>query len=99
MYARPETLEAALEHMAGGGWSVLAGGTDFYPSRVGKPLTEPVLDISAISSLRGIQRTEDGWKVEDQWHNTELTQRMASPVILEREYGQWLGRVEPRASE
>ena len=63
MYARPETLEAALEHMAGGGWSVLAGGTDFYPARVGRPLTEPVLDISAISSLRGIQRTENGWTI------------------------------------
>ena len=63
MYARPETLEAALEHMAGGGWSVLAGGTDFYPSRVGKPLTEPVLDISAIASLKGIQRTDAGWTI------------------------------------
>jgi len=63
VYARPETLEAALEHMAGGGWSVLAGGTDFYPARVGRPLTESVLDISAISSLRGIQRTENGWTI------------------------------------
>lgn len=26
------------------------------------------------------KRTADGWTVEDHWHNTELTQRMASPV-------------------
>ncbi len=26
------------------------------------------------------ERTEDGWKVVDQWHNKELTQRMSSPV-------------------
>lgn len=25
-------------------------------------------------------KTEKGWKVEDHWHNKELTQRMASPV-------------------
>lgn len=63
MYARPETLGAALDHMAEGGWSVLAGGTDFYPLRVGKPLTEPVLDISAIAGLRGISRTDHGWTI------------------------------------
>lgn len=26
------------------------------------------------------ERAEDGWKVVDQWHNKELTQRMSSPV-------------------
>ncbi|MEM8932558.1 MAG: PQQ-binding-like beta-propeller repeat protein, partial [Acidobacteriota bacterium] len=26
------------------------------------------------------KRTDDGWVVEDHWHNKELTQRMASPV-------------------
>lgn len=63
MYARPGSLEAALDHMADGGWAVLAGGTDFYPARVGKPLTDPILDISAIKALRGIQRTDNGWTI------------------------------------
>ena len=26
------------------------------------------------------KKTTDGWQVEDHWHNTELTQRMATPV-------------------
>ncbi len=63
MYSRPETLGAALDHMAEGGWSVLAGGTDFYPLRVGKPLNDPILDISAISELRGVTRTDAGWTI------------------------------------
>ena len=38
-YLRPETLKTALDALSGdalGGapWSVLAGGTDFYPARV-----------------------------------------------------------------
>ena len=34
------------------------------------------------------KKTDKGWVVEDQWHNAELTQRMASPVTDgERIYG------------
>ncbi len=33
---------------------MLAGGTDVYPAHVDKPLSEPVLDISGLSSLRSI---------------------------------------------
>ncbi len=53
-YHRPVTLDDALAQRADGAWTVLAGGTDFYPSRVAKPLSEPVLDISALADLRGI---------------------------------------------
>jgi CO/xanthine dehydrogenase FAD-binding subunit len=63
VYARPESLEAALEHMADGGRAVLAGGTDFYPARVGRPLTDPILDISAIKALRGVRQTDNGWTI------------------------------------
>ncbi|WP_417520185.1 FAD binding domain-containing protein [Minwuia sp.] len=63
MYARPATLESALEHLAEGDWSLLAGGTDFYPARVGRPLNEPVLDISGVAGLRGIDRTDEGFSI------------------------------------
>jgi CO/xanthine dehydrogenase FAD-binding subunit len=56
MYERPRTLNQALSALASGPWSVLAGGTDFYPMLgEGRP-DGPVLDISAIEGLRGIGR-------------------------------------------
>src|SRR5262247_151526 len=54
-YLRPHTLDDALGAMAAGRYAVLAGGTDFYPARVGSPVVEDVLDITAVSALRGIR--------------------------------------------
>jgi CO/xanthine dehydrogenase FAD-binding subunit len=59
-YVAPSDLDGALAAFAEGNWTVLAGGTDFYPTRVGRPLTESVIDISGIDELRGITVT-DGW--------------------------------------
>ena len=54
-YARPDDLPAALALLAGGGWRVLAGGTDVYPG-AGAQLAGDVLDLSALGALRGITR-------------------------------------------
>src|SRR6185437_9538011 len=35
----------------------------FYPARVGQSVVEDVLDIGGIESLRGIARTESGWRI------------------------------------
>lgn len=43
--------------------SVLAGGTDFYPSRVGRAIEEDILDIGGIAALRGISVTAHGWRL------------------------------------
>jgi CO/xanthine dehydrogenase FAD-binding subunit len=58
-YLRPHALDDALGAIAADRWAVLAGGTDFYPARVGRLVEENVLDISAVAALRGI-REEDG---------------------------------------
>jgi CO/xanthine dehydrogenase FAD-binding subunit len=42
---------------------VLAGGTDYYPARVGKPLDDEILDISAIDALLRIEEDEAGWRI------------------------------------
>jgi CO/xanthine dehydrogenase FAD-binding subunit len=42
---------------------VLAGGTDFYPARVGKALREDILDVSRLDALRGVSRTGEGWRI------------------------------------
>jgi CO/xanthine dehydrogenase FAD-binding subunit len=61
-YLRPTSLDQALQALARP-WTVLAGGTDFYPARVGRAIDENVLDITAISALRGIAAGSDGWRL------------------------------------
>jgi len=56
MYVRPTDLQAALRALRTHPLCVLAGGTDFYPQRVGRALREDVLDITALPELRGIAR-------------------------------------------
>ncbi|MGN6465140.1 MAG: FAD binding domain-containing protein [Rhizobiaceae bacterium] len=58
-YAKPHSLEEALALLAEGPWRILAGGTDFYPALGAKPLREDVLDINALSELRGISEDEE----------------------------------------
>ncbi|MBN9090977.1 MAG: FAD binding domain-containing protein [Reyranella sp.] len=61
-YLRPTSLDEALQALARP-WTVLAGGTDFYPARIGRTIDEPVLDISAIADLRGISEGPEGWRL------------------------------------
>lgn len=58
-YLAPAGLSQALEILAEGRHTVLAGGTDFYPARVGRALNEPVIDITGIDELQGITRDGD----------------------------------------
>ncbi len=62
-YLRPNSQSEALVALAQGRLTVLAGGTDYYPSRVGKALTDDILDISAIASLRGIREEDTHWRI------------------------------------
>lgn len=62
-YARPATLDEATALLADGAPTILAGGTDFYPARVGRPLDDDILDISGIDGLRGIADAGDAWRI------------------------------------
>ncbi len=53
-YQRPSAVGEALRALVGGGLTIVAGGTDFYPARVGRPLDDDVLDVSGLDTLRGI---------------------------------------------
>ena len=56
-YARPSDLAEALR-LRGQGAQIIAGGTDFYPVRVGRPLYDRdiagVLDLTGLADLNGI---------------------------------------------
>ena len=62
-YLRPTELDEALAALADGGKTIVAGGTDFYPARVGKPTDEDVLDVTAIAGLRAIEDRGDHYLI------------------------------------
>jgi CO/xanthine dehydrogenase FAD-binding subunit len=62
-YLRPRGLEEAVSALADGGYAVLAGGTDFYPARVGRTIDDRVLDITALDGLRGITEDDHGYRI------------------------------------
>lgn len=53
-YLRPISLDEALAALAERRWTMLAGGTDVYPAHVGRPITDAILDVTALPELRGI---------------------------------------------
>jgi len=63
VYLRPSTQAEALAALAQGRFTVLAGGTDYYASKVGQPLGDDILDISAIGELRGIADSGAHWRI------------------------------------
>ncbi len=54
LYLRPEHTAEAIAALARQPLEILAGGTDFYPARVGRVVDEDILDITRIDALRGI---------------------------------------------
>ena len=58
-YYRPENLNDGLVALSENSWTLLAGGTDFYPARVGKHLNEKVMDLTGIRELRSISESDD----------------------------------------
>lgn len=63
VYLRPERLDQALDALSAQKLTILAGGTDFYPGRVGRPLDDDVLDITGLDALRGIEDRGDHWHI------------------------------------
>jgi CO/xanthine dehydrogenase FAD-binding subunit len=62
-YFRPAAVDEALQALAARPLTVLAGGTDHYPARVGRNPEEDILDLTALASLRGISRDGGGWRI------------------------------------
>ena len=79
-YLRPSRLEDALTALARP-HVVLAGGTDFYPARVGRAIDEDVLDIGGIAVLRGISADAAGWRLGATTTWSELLETDLPPLF------------------
>ena len=58
-YLRPTSLDEALAALADGPRTMLAGGTDIYPARVGRWVDDDILDVTALAELRAIAVSDD----------------------------------------
>ncbi|WP_170415565.1 FAD binding domain-containing protein [Ruegeria atlantica] len=62
-YLSPNSLDDALELLATHDLTVVAGGTDFFPSRQRHELHTDILDITRINGLSGITFSDGRWKI------------------------------------
>ncbi|SPH18480.1 Nicotinate dehydrogenase FAD-subunit [Defluviimonas aquaemixtae] len=60
---RPDNLSDALGFLSEAPAVVLAGGTDVFPSLGDRPAPPRVLDVTAVSDIRGIARDGDVWRI------------------------------------
>lgn len=81
LYLRPATLEVALDALHARALTIVAGGTDFYPARVGKPLTDDVLDIRGIEGLRGIRERATDFRIGATTTWTDIVEGSLPPLF------------------
>ncbi len=62
-FAQPKTTKEALALLANDSWSLVSGGTDFYPKLGSSQPTDNVLDISRLSALRTIHSDDTHWHI------------------------------------
>jgi CO/xanthine dehydrogenase FAD-binding subunit len=92
IYLRPIEIEEAIAALATRPLTILAGGTDFYPARVGRPLCDDVLDVTALAALRGIQEDDHAFRIGAgvRWSellSAELPPWLACLTLAAREIG------------
>ncbi|WP_425093621.1 FAD binding domain-containing protein [Tropicimonas sp. S265A] len=62
-YFAPQSLDEAIDLMAAHAPAVIAGGTDYFPSRGHAPLSQSILDITRMPELRALAVSDDGWRI------------------------------------
>lgn len=60
-YFAPHTLDEAIEVMAAHAPDIVAGGTDYFPSRGQAPLERNLLDVTRMPELRALSVSDAGW--------------------------------------
>jgi CO/xanthine dehydrogenase FAD-binding subunit len=59
LYFRPSSLQEALNVLADTRATILAGGTDVFPALGERPLSGPVLDLSALEEIKSVSFTQE----------------------------------------
>ncbi|MHA1567289.1 MAG: FAD binding domain-containing protein [Alphaproteobacteria bacterium] len=80
-YGRPTDLDEALALLSQGSWTLLAGGTDLFPATTGPSLDCNILDIGAITDLRGIAEDDQSWRLGARTTWTELAEATLPPAF------------------
>lgn len=81
LYLRPGSLDAALDALRTRPLTVIAGGTDFYPARVGRPLQDDVLDVTALAELNGIRDAGSHWRIGATTTWTQILEAELPPLF------------------
>lgn len=63
MFVRPEKIDEAVSLLRDRAWTIVAGGTDFYPGLRDQAISSPVMDVSALSGLKSIGSDSAGWRI------------------------------------
>lgn len=82
-YLRPADLPTALDALRSTPYVVLAGGTDHYPARVGRPLTDDILDLGGLTELRSIAVHPDHWRIGALVTWTDLLEAAHLPPVFD----------------
>jgi CO/xanthine dehydrogenase FAD-binding subunit len=80
-YLRPLRLDEALAALDSAPRMIVAGGTDYYPARVGRPLDDDVLDITALPGLRRIADLVQAWRIPALATWTDLIEADLPPLF------------------
>ncbi|MFK7962704.1 MAG: xanthine dehydrogenase family protein subunit M [Burkholderiaceae bacterium] len=80
-YARPNQLEDALGLLANDHWSILAGGTDYFPTLRDQPSTGNVLDLTQLGELSHITNADGFLRIGALVTWTDLIKATLPPAL------------------
>lgn len=80
-FVRPTEVDQALELLSSQPWTILAGGTDYYPALQSQAPRSPVLDISNLTVLRGIVEHPDHTRIGALTTWTDIVRAVLPPAF------------------
>lgn len=80
-YQAPRNLDDALDILASSEARIIAGCTDYFPSLPAGRAKAPLLDVSRIEGLRGIDATPAGWRIGAATTWTDILKAPLPPVF------------------